>query len=275
MTEAALEIVKPAKGSVSFAPRSLEEAIAFSKMLSESDFVPKDLKGKPGNILVCLQWGAELGLAPMQALQNIACINGRPSLWGDAALAVVQNHPAYEWHKEYTEGDGDSCVGVFQIQRKGSDMHEARFGVADAKKANLWGKAGPWTQYPKRMLCLRARGFGLRDKFADALKGMITAEEARDYPVNKSAPAPRVVEAPPAVTCITIAQAKEWYHAYTASGWTADDAKTFLRELAGVQDSRKMPAEKFKEAMDWATTPNIADEDPQPELDLGLGRDEE
>jgi len=33
---------------------------------------------------------------------------------------------------------------------------------------------------------MRARGFALRDKFPDALKGLITAEEARDYPVDLS-----------------------------------------------------------------------------------------
>lgn len=168
----------------SLAPTTFGEMMRFSEMLAGSTLVPKDFVGKPQNVLVAIQWGMEIGLAPMQALQNIAVINGRPSLWGDAALAVVQNHPAYEWHKEYTEGEGDALVGVFEIKRRGNDVHRATFSATDAKKAGLWGKAGPWTQYTKRMVCLRARGFGLRDKFADALKGLITAEEARDYPVE-------------------------------------------------------------------------------------------
>lgn len=49
------------------------------------------------------------------------------------------------------------------------------------QKNQLWGKSGPWQQYPKRMLQMRARGFALRDKFADVLGGLISAEEARDY----------------------------------------------------------------------------------------------
>ena len=36
------------------------------------------------------------------------------------------------------------------------------------------------------MLKMRARGFALRDKFSDALKGLITVEEARDYNVIAS-----------------------------------------------------------------------------------------
>lgn len=168
-------------------PETFGEMMSFAKMLADSTFVPKDFIGKPQNVLVAIQWGMEIGLAPLQALQNIAVINGRPSLWGDAALAVVQNHPAYEWHTEAIEGEADDREGVFTIKRRGSDAHVVRFSVTDAKKANLWGKQGPWTQYADRMLKLRARGFGLRDKFADALKGLITAEEARDYPTEQPA----------------------------------------------------------------------------------------
>src|SRR6185295_12780043 len=57
---------------------------------------------------------------------------------------------------------------------------------ADAKTANLWGKAGPWTQYPKRMLQMRARGFGCRDCFPDLLRGIIIKEEAEDMPRQKT-----------------------------------------------------------------------------------------
>jgi hypothetical protein len=34
------------------------------------------------------------------------------------------------------------------------------------------------------MLAMRARGFALRDAFPDVLKGLITAEEAQDYPAE-------------------------------------------------------------------------------------------
>jgi hypothetical protein len=164
------------------APRSFDEAWRFAQMIAHSDLAPKDYIGKPANVMVAMQMGMELGLSPMAALQNIAVINGRPSLWGDAALAVVQAHPEYEWHKEELQGTGDAAVAVFIIKRKGHAEHTAKFSVSDAKKAGLWSKTGPWQTYPTRMLTWRARGFGLRDKFADALRGLITAEEAMDIP---------------------------------------------------------------------------------------------
>jgi hypothetical protein len=166
-----------------FAPATLTEAIQFSDMLANSSMVPKAYQGKPQDILVCVQWGYEMGLAPMQALQNIAVINGKPSVYGDAAMALVQASPVCEDVEEYFEGEGTpNPVAVCVAKRKGRKPVTAKFSVEDAKRAGLWGKGGPWSAYPKRMMQMRARGFALRDAFPDVLKGLITAEEAQDYP---------------------------------------------------------------------------------------------
>lgn len=77
-------------------PQNFEQALTFSNYLAESDMVPKDFKGKPGNCLIAMQWGAELGLKPLQSLQNLAVINGRPALWGDAVIALVLASPVCE-----------------------------------------------------------------------------------------------------------------------------------------------------------------------------------
>jgi hypothetical protein len=166
-----------------FAPATITEAMEFSKMLADSSMVPRAYQGKPQDIMVCVQWGYEIGLAPMQALQNIAVINGKPSVYGDAAMALVQASPVCEGVEEYMEGEGTpNPVAVCIAHRKGRKPVTARFSVEDAKRAGLWGKQGPWQAYPKRMLAMRARGFALRDAFPDVLKGLITAEEAQDFP---------------------------------------------------------------------------------------------
>jgi len=165
-----------------FAPTTLAEAMTFSDMLANSSMVPRAYQGKPQDILVCVQWGMEMGLAPMQALQNIAVINGKPSVYGDALMALVQASPVCEDIEEFFEHEGTlNPVAVCVAKRKGRKPVTARFSVEDAKRAGLWAKQGPWTAYPKRMMQMRARGFALRDAFPDVLKGMITAEEAQDY----------------------------------------------------------------------------------------------
>ena len=166
-----------------FAPTTLDEAMRFSDMLAKSSMVPKAYQGKPEDVLVAVQWGKELGLAPLQALQNIACINGKPSVYGDAAMALVQNSSVCENIEEFVEGEGTTNpTAVCVAHRKNRTPITARFSVEDARRAGLWGKQGPWTAYPKRMLQMRARGFALRDAFPDVLKGLITVEEANDYP---------------------------------------------------------------------------------------------
>ena len=178
MTEVAPFIVRP---------NNMTEALEFARMVSNSSFCPKDMRGKPGDVLIACQMGSEIGLSPMQAMQNIAVINGRPCIWGDAALAVVQGFHAYEYHKEWHEGfivDG-SRKAICLVKRAGQDEYRKEFSIDDAKKAGLWGKVGPWSQYPDRMLQMRARAFAIRDKFADALRGINVREEVIDIPKDQ------------------------------------------------------------------------------------------
>lgn len=163
-------------------PSNLKEAMEYATIIANSAMVPKAYQNKPGDILVAVQMGAELGLQPIQALQNIAVINSRPSVYGDALLALVQSHPSFEDIKEWF--DDKTNTAFCSVKRKNQSEHTVSFSAEDAKKAGLWGKSGPWSQYPKRMMQMRARGFALRDKFADALGGLITREEAQDYPVE-------------------------------------------------------------------------------------------
>src|SRR5688500_16008137 len=82
------ELQKATK-TFSLNPASLKEAIELSELMAKSDLVPKDYKGKPGNILVAVQMGAEIGLPAMQSIQNIAVINGKPSIYGDLGKALL------------------------------------------------------------------------------------------------------------------------------------------------------------------------------------------
>ena len=185
---------------------SMADAMAFAEMVAPTEFAPKDFRGKPAACLLAIQHGSEIGLSPMQSLQSIAVVNGRPTIYGDAALAVCLASVVCEWVTESVDGEGDRMVATCTAQRRGYPAPiTSTFSVADAKAAGLWGKQGPWSQYPKRMLAMRARGFALRNAFADVLRGLVTAEEAQDYQVTgveivpaRAAPVPVTVAALPA-----------------------------------------------------------------------------
>lgn len=142
-------------------------------------------------VAAAMTYGMELNLRPMTSLANIAVINGRPALFGDIVLALVNTAKNDEGElllvdfSESFEGKKgtDDYAAVCEVKRAGrSNPIRQEFSVADAKMAGLWGKTGPWTSYPRRMLQMRARGFALRDAFPDVLKGVRSQDEARDIP---------------------------------------------------------------------------------------------
>src|SRR6185503_5595619 len=165
-----------------FLPTSFEQAERFAEKIASSSLCPTQFKGKPGDVFIAMQMGAEVGLSPMSAIQNIAVINGRPSLWGDALLGVIKAHKDCKAIREWMDGsvEAGNAIAYCGITRKGQNEEIRSFSMNQAKKAGLWGKSGPWSLYPERMLQMRARGFCGRDVFADALKGLHSAEESED-----------------------------------------------------------------------------------------------
>src|SRR3954452_5525102 len=90
---------------------TLGEMLKLSEMLAQSSMIPQSYRGKPHDVIACLIWGQEVGLGPLQALNGIAVISGRPAIWGDAALALVRSHPACTSIREGVDGEGDDRHG--------------------------------------------------------------------------------------------------------------------------------------------------------------------
>lgn len=171
------------------------DLMRFAEMVAASELAPPAYRGKPANVFVAVEMGREIGLSPMHALQSIAVINGRPSVYGDALLAIIRSRDVVESHDERYEGTPfeDDFRAIVTTKRRGQAPHTQEFSVGDAKQAKLWRKAGPWTDYPKRMLLWRARSWAIRDVYGDVLAGLHVAEEAIDIPPS---PVATVVETP-------------------------------------------------------------------------------
>lgn len=163
-------------------PQTFDQLMIFAEKAAESELVPNAYRNKPSNIMIAVQMGSELGLSPMQSLNSIAVIGGRPGIWGDGLIGICRASSLCQDIVETIEGEGDAREATCIATRRGSSPTYGQFSVADAKRANLWGKAGPWTQYPDRMLKNRARSFSLRDAFPDLLRGLKGAEELMDTP---------------------------------------------------------------------------------------------
>ena len=178
-----------------FKPNNLGQAWKLADILSKTSFSAGHKSAQ--DIFICISMGQQIGLNPFQAVQNISVINGRPTLWGDALLAVCQSHPEYAGVE--MSFDEETQTATCKALRKGKPPVVESFSEAEAKQARLWGKSGPWSQYPTKMLKNRARTWALRTQFADALLGLISSEELEEplpaQPVDKGQ-AVRVEESP-------------------------------------------------------------------------------
>jgi hypothetical protein len=172
------------KQTFSLAPQTLDEAMKYSKMIAESEFVPKNFQNKPGNVLIAIQMGEEVGLKPLQSLQSIAVINGKPGLYGDAGKAILLAAGCI------IEEDDLALIKTngfarCKITRPNRPPVERTFSIDNAKTAGLYGKEGPWRTYPERQMSWRAFWFAARDAASDLLKGIKGLEELLDYQPEK------------------------------------------------------------------------------------------
>lgn len=268
MADSALQVVSPGSQiqtnqPQTFAPRTLDEAFKFADVLIQSKMIPKGYVDKPpAAIVVAIQFGMELGMQPMQSLQNIANINGNPGVWGDAALALVLSSGMCEYYQEDDfETIKKNKKATFVVKRRGFPKEKVTtFSYEDAVTAGIFTNA-VWKTYPPRMCQMRARSFGLRDSFPDVLKGMPLAEELQDYPgatiegnsqqSSASTSTPAAEPAKPEET-IGMPGGNNFFKLYSGNGWTPKQSLEFLTTIGIVEpkSSRDIPISE------WTTVPS-------------------
>ena len=184
-----------------------DELWRFAQAVCKTEFVPPSFRNDAGSTMVALEYAMELGLPMLQGLQNIMVVNGRPSIWGDLGLAMIESSGLMEDFFEDFEGTPfeDSYKAICISKRKSRSRPTiTEFSVLDAKVAKLWGKSGPWSTNPKRMLQMRARWFNHRDGYADVLRGLYSREEMEDSLMLERTPEgyelPKEAQLPPAIT---------------------------------------------------------------------------
>ena len=162
-------------------PTNFDQYWLLASSMARTEMVPTIYQGKPDACFIAMQLGAEVGLSPMSSVQNIAVINGIPSIWGDAQLALVKNSGLLKDMEETITGSGNNIKAECMVLREGDVRPITReFTIEDAKTAGLAGKDN-WKKYPKRMVQMRARAWALRDAFPDILRGLgLSREEVID-----------------------------------------------------------------------------------------------
>lgn len=181
---------------------SFDEVYRLAKNLALAGLMPRDLRGKAPDVTAIILYGQDLGLSPMQAIQGIYVVEGRPSLSAQLWLALVRR----AGHKvAVLEHSAEKCSVHITRGDDPTQEHTATWTIQDAVNANrvqyrdgkLWarskeGKPLPWELYPKAMLLARAVSECCRFIAPEIALGFYTPDEVEEIAEREQVPAERV-----------------------------------------------------------------------------------
>lgn len=157
--------------------RSLDEAYRLSQNLAIAAMLPSSLRGKPADVLAILLYGQELGLGPMQSIQSIYVVNGRPSLSAQTWRALVRR----AGHKVRMVERVSGVSATVEIVRADDEAnpHRETYTMDMAKAAKLSEK-DVWRQHTDDMLAARATARACRFVCPEVALGFYTEDEIED-----------------------------------------------------------------------------------------------
>lgn len=158
--------------------KSLADAARFAQWAIDSRIVKLN---RIAEVVIAMQTGMELGFSPMQSLQVVHVIEGRPSLAVEAQAAKVESDGALEPGTKILyrfEGEGENLACIAWSHPQGGERIESEPVYLHEFK-HLRTRDN-WKNYPKRMLKARAVGWHVRDYYARSIRNLPTAEELRD-----------------------------------------------------------------------------------------------
>lgn len=145
-----------------------------AQRIANTPFVPTAFRGKPESVFAAVLYGEELGLGPMQSLNSIHVIEGKPSMAPELMRALVFK----AGHRIDVKVCMNDEVILYGCRADSGSEATVKWTMKDAQNAGLAGR-GAWKTYPRAMLLARATSELCRMLFADVVAGLsYTPEEA-------------------------------------------------------------------------------------------------
>lgn len=147
------------------------QGLAFlAKQYAEGGFLPEGLTMQGAIILMVA--GIDYDLSPIEAVSKLYLIGGRVTPSAHELVAQALRRGVKIAVLEATHEKA-----AIRLSREGHPDFDYEYAKADAQKANLWGKKGPWSNDPRSMLMARAKSQALRIYAPDTLSSLYTDEE--------------------------------------------------------------------------------------------------
>ncbi|MFD3748369.1 hypothetical protein [Nocardia sp. NPDC058633] len=188
----ALGTVDPLDNLMRYA-NAIEVSYGFAEKICRTAIVPKIYQGKPQDAAVAILHGAELGLNPLAALQNVFPVHGMPSIYAKTMVALLKS----KGYKFKTVEAGPEKV-TFTGWWPGEDPETSTWTIERATKAgfvptidektgefarNKWDKLIGNEKYllqPEEMLWAKAAATVCKRLAPHILLGLAVAEDQED-----------------------------------------------------------------------------------------------
>jgi hypothetical protein len=158
-------------------PKDMDEINRLATGLAKSSVIPRSLQGKPVDIATVILKGLELNLTPMQALAEIALIQGKPVMSAACIAGLCARSPVCEYIR-LVESDNEKAL--YRAKRAGVPEVTLAYTVDDARVAGLLTKDN-WKKHRKAMLRARAKAAICREVFPELAMGIYDPDEAQEF----------------------------------------------------------------------------------------------
>jgi hypothetical protein len=174
-----------------FEPQDLAQASALAKEIAQAAIIPAHLRNRPADVYATLLLGRDLGLTAMQAIMGIYCVEGRPSLSAQTAVALVKRSPLCRYFRQI---ESSPTRATYETLRHGDpEPIRMSYTIEDAQRAGLAGR-NTWKAHPAAMLRARAAIGLARDVYPDVIANVYDVDEIEDIRERVAA---EVITAPP------------------------------------------------------------------------------
>lgn len=156
-----------------------------ANMFSQSNLVPNNFKGDIGSCLIALNMANRMGADPLQVMQSLYIVHGKPSFSSAFLIACFNRCGRFStirYRMQGTKGkDNWGCVAYSTELATGDVVEGVEVTIGMAKAEGWYNKTGSkWQTMPELMLRYRAATFLIRSVAPDIALGFPTTEEAID-----------------------------------------------------------------------------------------------
>lgn len=182
-TTTALQQVQPTGVFTSIA--NFEDYQRMAKVFVNSNLVPANFKGDMGACLIAINMANRMGADPLQVMQSLYVVHGKPSFSSAFLIACFNQCGRYTAirYREVGERGTDTwgCQAITTEKSTGEVLEGVTVTIGMAKAEGWYNKTGSkWKTMPDLMLRYRSATFLIRTIAPEIAVGFQTREEIID-----------------------------------------------------------------------------------------------